>query len=48
MPEPFVGKIAHVGDRDVDALVFSAFDESGEAVVVLPNVDELPMIDFAD
>ena len=41
---PFIIEIPDVADGDVNTFVFRALDESGEAVVVFSDVDELPVI----
>ena len=44
MPVPFVDKVPDVADGDVHAPVPTALDKRRKAVVVLPDVDEPPMI----
>ena len=48
MPVPFVREVAHVRDGEIHASVFRALDECRKAVMVFPDVDELPMVFFAD
>ena len=44
MVEPFVCKVSYVADGYVDAFVFRAFDKGGEAIMIFPDVDKLPMV----
>ena len=41
---PFVGEIPDIGNGKIHASVFRAFNERRKAVVVSPDIDELPMI----
>lgn len=42
---PIVEKVAHVADGNIYVFVFyAAFDESGKAVIVAPDIDEFPIV----
>lgn len=41
---PFVGEIPDIGNGKVHTFVFRALNKGGEAVVVSPDIDELPMV----
>lgn len=43
MSVPFIGEVAHIGDRDVHTFVVAALDKCGKAVMTLFDIDELPV-----
>ena len=47
MAVPFADEMSHVGDGQVNILVFRAFDKGRKAVVVAPDIDNLPVVFFA-
>ena len=44
MSVPIAHKVAHVGYRDVHALILAALDKGGKTIVIAPDIDELPVV----